>query len=81
MDLISELLMHQWEGYLCVFCAYTVHRESTYIILFLTQHIKSQNYDKNDDLHAPTPDLMQSIYILLVTSQLIADDVTTTVHD
>ena len=50
----------------------------TYIILFLAQHNESINYDKNDDLHTSTPCLTRSVYILLMTSQLIADDVTMT---
>ena len=50
----------------------------TYIILFLAQHNDSINYDKNDDLHTSTPCLTRSVNILLMTSQLIADDVTMT---
>ena len=58
--------------------AWTVHHENAYIILFLTQHNESINDDKNDDLHASTQWPTRSVYILLMTYQSIADDVTMT---
>ena len=59
-------------------CADTVCHESSYIILFLTQHNKSINNDKNDNLSTSSPYLIRSVYILLMTLQSIADDVTIT---
>ena len=56
--------------------AETVRRESTYIISFLTWHKESIKDDKNDDLYTSSPCLMHSVFILLMTSQTIADDVT-----
>ena len=58
--------------------AQTVHHESTYISLFLTRHNESIKDDKNGDPHTSTPCLTRSVYILLMTSQSIADDVTMT---
>ena len=58
--------------------AETVCHESTYIILFLTRHHDEKNYDKNDDLHTSTPCLTRWVYVLLMTSQSIVDDVTIT---
>ena len=58
--------------------AETVRHESTCIILFLTQHNGDKNDDKNDDLHTSTPRFTRWIYIMLMTSQSIVDDVTIT---
>ena len=58
--------------------AWTVRHEGAYIILFRTRHNESINYDKNDDLHTPSPCLTRSVYVLLMTSQSIVDDVTMT---
>ena len=58
--------------------AETVCDESTYIILFLTRQNVSINDDKNDDFHASAPCLTCSVFVLLMTSQSIADDVTIT---
>ena len=52
-----------------------VHHESIYIILFLTWYNESINDDKNDDLSTSSPCLSRSGFILLMTSQSIADDV------
>ena len=56
----------------------TVRHESTYIILFLTRHKESIKDDKNDDLYTSSPCLGRLVFILLMTSQSIADDVTMT---
>ena len=58
--------------------AETVRHESTYIILFLTRHNKSINDDKNDNLYTSSPCLTRSVFVLLMTSQSIADNVTMT---
>ena len=52
--------------------------ESTYIILFLARHNEFINDDKNDNLYTSSPCLARSVFVLLVTSQSIADDVTMT---
>ena len=49
---------------------------STYIILFLTWHNESINNDKNDDLYTSSPCLTCSVFVPLMTSKSIADDVT-----
>ena len=46
----------------------TVCHKSTYIILFLTQHNKSTNYDKNDNLYTLSPCLTRSTFFLLMMS-------------
>ena len=56
----------------------TVRQESTYIILFLTRHDESINDDKNNALNTSSPCLIRSVFVLLMTSQSIADDVTMT---
>ena len=56
----------------------TVRHESTYIILFLTRHNESINEDKIDDLYTSSPCLTRSVFVLLMTSQSIADDATMT---
>ena len=58
----------------------TVRHESIYIILFLTRHNESINDDKNDDLCTTSSCLTGSIFVLLITSQSIVDDVTMTRH-
>ena len=58
--------------------AETVRHESTYIILFLTRHNESINDDRNDDVYTSSPCLTHSVFVLLMTSQSIADDVTMT---
>ena len=58
--------------------AETVGHDSTWNILFLTRHKESINDDKNDDLYTPSPWLSSSVFVLLMTSQSIADDVTMT---
>ena len=55
-----------------------VRHETTHIILFLTRHDESINDDKNDDLYTSSPCLSRSFFILLMTSQSIADDATMT---
>ena len=57
-------------------CAETVHHKSTYVNLFFTRHNESINHDKNDDLYTSSPCLPCSVFILLMMSQSIADDVT-----
>ena len=58
--------------------AETVRHESTYIILFLTRHNESINDYKTDELYTSSPCLTRSVFVLLMTSQPIADDVTMT---
>ena len=58
--------------------AETIRHESTYIILFLTRHNESMNDDINDGDYTSSPCLTCWVFILLMTSQLIADDVTKT---
>ena len=58
--------------------AETVRHESTYIILFHARHNESKNDDKNVDLYTSSPSLAHSVFVLLMTSQSIADDVTIT---
>ena len=58
--------------------AETVRHKSTYIILFLARHNQSINDDKNDDLYTSSPCLTRSVFVLLMTSQSIADGVTMT---
>ena len=58
--------------------AETVCHVSIYIILLLTQHNESINDDKNDKLYTSSPCLTRSVFILLMTSQSIVDDVRTT---
>ena len=58
--------------------AETVCDKSTYIILFFTQQNVSINDDKNDDLYASSPCLTHSVFVLLMTSQSIADNFTIT---
>ena len=55
-----------------------VRHESTYIILYLTRHKESINDDKHDDLYTSFPCLTCSVFVLLMTSQSIGDDVTMT---
>ena len=55
--------------------AETVRHKSTYIILFLTRNNESINDDKNDDLYTLSPCLTRSVFVLVMTSQSIADDV------
>ena len=54
----------------------TVRQNSTYIILFLTRHNESINDYKNDELYTSSPCLTRLVFVLLMTSQSIADDVT-----
>ena len=58
--------------------AETVPRESTYIIIFLTRHNESINDSKNDELYTSSPCLTRSVFVLLMTSQSLADDITMT---
>ena len=58
--------------------ASTVLHKSEYIILFLTWHNESINDAKNEDLYTSSPCLIRSLYVLLMTSQSIGDDVTIT---
>ena len=83
----DELFQHSHEGHFGVYNKYqnntrvsaeTVCHESTYIILFLTRHNESINDDKNDDLYTSSLYLTCSFFVLLMTSQSIADDVTMT---
>ena len=50
--------------------------ESTYITLSITWQNESINDDKNDDLYTSFPCLTRSVFVLLMTSQSIADDST-----
>ena len=54
----------------------TVRYENTYIIFFLTQHNKSTNDNENDYLYTSSPRLTCSVFVLLMMSQPIVDDVT-----
>ena len=77
----DELFQPSRKGYVSVYnntrvSAETVRHESTYIILFLTRHNESTNDNINDDLYTSSPCLTRSVSVLLMTSQLIADDVT-----
>ena len=74
------------EGYFAVYIitknstrvsAETVRYESTYIILFLTRQKESINDDKKN-LCTSSPCLTRSVFVLLMTSQSIVDDVTIT---
>ena len=56
----------------------TIRHESTHIILFLTRHNESVIDDTNDDLYISFSSLTCSVFILLMTSQSIADGVTMT---
>ena len=56
----------------------TVRDESTYIILFLARPNVSIIDDKNDDLYTSSPCLTLSVFVLLMTSQSIADGVIVT---
>ena len=56
----------------------TVRHESTYIILFLTGHNESINEDKKDNLYTSSPCLTRLVFVLLMMSQSIADDITMT---
>ena len=82
-----QLFQRSREGYFGVLNKYqnntgvsaeTVRHESTYIILFLTRHDESINDYKNDKLYTSFPCLTRSVFVLLMTSQSIADDVTIT---
>ena len=82
----GKLFMRSREGYFGVYfpsCAptreintkitlvtITVRHKSAYIILFLTQH--------NESINGLSPCFTRALYVLLVTSQLIGDDVTMT---
>ena len=46
--------------------------------IYITRHNESINDDKSNDLHTSTPCPMRSVYVLLMTSQSLADDVTMT---
>ena len=82
MYLSDELFQRSQEGYFGVYfpsCeAETICHECTYIILFLTRHNESINDDKNDNLYTSSPCLTSSVFVLLMTSQSIADDVSMT---
>ena len=56
----------------------TVLHEGTYIILFLTRYNESMNDEENDDLCAPSSSFTRSVFVLLMTSQTIPDDITMT---
>ena len=58
--------------------AETVRHESAYIFLFLTRHNESINDYKNDELYTSSPCRTRSVFVYLMTSQPIADDVTMT---
>ena len=58
--------------------AETVRHESTYTVLFLTRHNESINDDENDDFYISSACLTRSVFVLLMTSQSIADDVAMT---
>ena len=57
---------------------WTIHHKSTYIILFLTWHNESISNNENDDLHTLSSFLTRLVYVLLMMSQSIADDITMT---
>ena len=56
--------------------AETVRQESTYIILFLARYNESINDDTNGDLYTSSLCLARSVFVLLMASQSITDDVT-----
>ena len=58
--------------------AETIRHSSTFIILFLTWHNESINDDKNNGLYTSSTCLTCLVFILLMTSQSISDDVTIT---
>ena len=58
--------------------AETVRHESDYTILCLTRHNEYINDDRNDDLYTSSPCLTCSVFVLLMMSQSIVDDVTMT---
>ena len=75
----DELFQRSQEGYFGVkhqnnspVSAETVRHKSIYIILFLTRHNESINDNKNG---TSSPCLTHSVFVLLMTSQSIADDV------
>ena len=75
----DELFQRSRKGYfLCLFPELQSNNssESTYIILFLTRYNVSINDDKNNNLYTSSPCLTCLVFILLMTSQSIADDVT-----
>ena len=84
----GELFQRSREGYFFIegnkhknntrVSAETVRDESTYIIIFLTRHNVSINDDKNDNLYTSSPCLTRSVFVPLMMSQSIADDVTIT---
>ena len=78
----DELFQRSREGYFGVyfpsFESETVRHESTYIILFLTRNNESINDNKSDDLCTSSPCLTRCVFVLFMTSQSIADDVTMT---
>ena len=78
--LFPELRSNEWKKYQnsTRVSAVTVRHESTYITLFLTWHNESINDYKNDELYTSSPCLTRSVFVLLMTSQSIADDVTMT---
>ena len=55
--------------------AEAVRHKSTYVILFLTWHNKSINDNKNADFYTWCKCLIRLVFILLMMSQFIADDV------
>ena len=77
----DELFQRSWEGHFGVYqikqqnnnqvSRETVRHDSTYIISFLTRHSESINDDKND-----VSCFTRAVFVLLMTSQSIADDVT-----
>ena len=52
----------------------TIRYESTYIILFLTDHDEPINDDKKDDLNTLSPCLIRSVFVRLRTPQSIIHD-------
>ena len=56
--------------------AETVHHESTHNILFLAWHNESINDNNNDDLYTSSPCLTCTVFIPLMTSHSIPDDIT-----
>ena len=56
----------------------TVRYENTYIIYFFTRHNESIIDDKNGDPYTSSKCFTRSGFVLLMTSQSIADDVTMT---
>ena len=78
----GELFMCSQDGYKhqnnTRVSALKVRHESTYITLFLTRYNESINHVNDNDLHTLSLYPTRSAYVLLMTLQSIADDLTMT---